>query len=928
MTSNLSKQVYIYSLTTHSFYNETESGMNNEKQSISRGKEYCKNAISKLHNKKVIKQKDIDEYYKSLSFGQLAYKFDDGLAGFVLRYIDQEIESELINLIVNDRKKVKEINNLKSKLFKKASDRTKQLEAMLDNEADNYNGPRKLTVDSIKDSNKVSQFDSVLSRSLDIDKSNTTDDIFMIKTYRYKIFKQMMDEGFTYNNKTYKYFTSSAGAIRNKKCIFIEEDKFTDIENKMFAGLTRKKINDKDSLNPNKFNAYTALTMTASIPWEGFDIDRCVVVDDFETNVNSWVDHIDSDTYEVKPVKKDVTIPHTDGAGMCLPGISDKSLQFRMPFFKGLLIPFEYDKFISRHKNSSPFITDIWGETYDVIKDDIQIIFTKSQFKAAKFFDSWMEYKVAFRDYECESSIVSVEMDESKFEDKTLSYQVLQTLTSATDEELNKITSHTVNNINSIANNADTMLSVVGATDDNENKNSLQQALSIYPNLLNDNHSKKVIKDTKTSLVKRAKSGKLILEGSKRAFIAPDLYAFCEWLFIGYKNPIGLLANGEVYSGLYKNGEKLDVLRNPHCYKEHAVRENIVNEDTKEWFISNCIYTSTHDLISKILQFDVDGDEAIICNDETLVNIAEREMKDVLPLDYELSSAEAKEITNNNLYNSLKSAYKMNIGESSNKITKCFNADVVEEEAMKVAKWLTFENNATIDYAKTLWMPKRPPYVDKIIKEYTGAKLPYFFLDAKDKKETQVEGRNDSVVNRISKIIDDQNKRIYFKKVVGEVDFKQLLYNQSIDIETDLAKEIIATYNKLNATKHFNMKKQVKENKNTTKKIKFYIIKKIGEVLEEVGKDPVYVTDVLVKYLYSKGSVNKDTLWDVFGHIIVSNLKRNVLGLVDCIECSKEIDKTKQRQIRCKECQGKRNKRNNKIRQQKKRQEEKLVTMS
>ena len=71
------------------------------------------------------------------------------------------------------------------------------------------------------------------------------------------------------------------------------------------------------------------------------------------------------------------------------------------------------------------------------------------------------------------------------------------------------------------------------------------------------------------------------------------------------KNPNGLLENGQVYCSLYEKIDKLDCVRSPHLYKEHCIRNNVVDDLKKEWFITKGLYTSCHDLISKVMQFDV-----------------------------------------------------------------------------------------------------------------------------------------------------------------------------------------------------------------------------------------------------------------------------------------------------------------------------------
>jgi hypothetical protein len=118
------------------------------------------------------------------------------------------------------------------------------------------------------------------------------------------------------------------------------------------------------------------------------------------------------------------------------------------------------------------------------------------------------------------------------------------------------------------------MLRILGATETNKRKNYFQQALHIYPELLNDEHSKQVIKDKKKRLIKDARSGRLNVKG-KYTFLVPDLYAFCERLFLGIEQPNGLLEKGKVYCDIFENG-KVDCLRAPHLYREHGVRENLL----------------------------------------------------------------------------------------------------------------------------------------------------------------------------------------------------------------------------------------------------------------------------------------------------------------------------------------------------------------
>ena len=405
-------------------------------------------------------------------------------------------------------------------------------------------------------------------------------------------------------------------------------------------------------------------------------------------------------------------------------------------------------------------------------KDDIRVIFIKSQFKMWKYYKSWEEYCENFKKYSCQAGKCNEEEDEIK--NAKINYQMLQTITDITDAELLELCKENMEDINKIVYDKKHMLKLLGVTKENKNKNYIQQALEIYPNLIDDDYLKNIINQTKKSLVKKARVAKIKLD-CKYTFMCPDLYAFCEYLFLGNKNPKGLLKDGEVYCSLYKDKDKLDCLRSPHLYKEHAIRKNVKdktdnNIDRSEWFITKGLYLSVHDLISKMLQNDFDGDKSLVCAEELFVEIAERNMKDIVPLFYNMKKAEPEIINNISIYNGLIAAYTGgNIGCYSNNISKIWDNEEIwssddkdkKEEALKAIKLLCMENNFTIDYAKTLYKPERPKEIKKLISKYTKRKLPHFFIYAKDKKRHQVESINNSTVNKLLKII--PNPRVSFK---------------------------------------------------------------------------------------------------------------------------------------------------------------------
>ena len=554
--------------------------------------------------------------------------------------------------------------------------------------------PRVMNPEVLKDKNVISLFVSSLARAIGIENNQLSEDIFVVSVYFFQVFHNIVRDGFTYNGEKYIFLTASAGQIRTKKAVFIKESTFNRIKMRMMCGLTVEEINEAGGTNENKFLAYLALGNSATDVWEDFDIDKSIVVDDFETEVQSEVDHISID-YTIKREVTGTVIPHMDGCGIML----DKPTRMvRAPWIKGLLVYFPFDKFIQEKCEGKAVVTDIYGQDHDILTEDIRYIFTKSQFKMYKFYQSWGDYKQKFKQYHCEACYCNIE--EQDIPRARINYQMLQTLTDMTDEEIATLTKETIEEIEAIGNDFQTSMKLIGATSYNKNPSYVQEALMIYPELMRDQYSREILKETKKSLIKQAKSGRLRVNG-KYLFLSPDLYAFCEWLFLDDINPRGLLKDGEVFTTQFGNGDEVACLRSPHLYREWAIRKNVKNEELNKWFgETKCVYTSCHDLISRYLMFDNDGDKSLVVKDKLLTSIAKRNMKGIVPMSYDLKKAKVGSITPDNIYHSMAKAYTGgNIGVVSNQITKVWNSSNLTksyEDALKTVKLFTYINNQVI----------------------------------------------------------------------------------------------------------------------------------------------------------------------------------------------------------------------------------------
>ena len=502
--------------------------------------------------------------------------------------------------------------------------------------------------------------------------------------------------------------------------------------------------------------------------------------------------------------------------------------------------------------------------------------------------------------------------EEDRIKNAKINYQMLQTLTNITDEEIDQLTKKSADRISNICTSIDTMKDILGITPYNTNMTPFQKAVKLYPALLNDTYAKDVLRATKNSLLKKYRSGKLEITG-KYTFILPDFYAACEYWFGHIENPIGLLQDKEVFCWLFKKYDKLDCLRSPHLYKEHAVRFNVANKayderskKIREWFITDGLYTSTHDLISRILQFDVDGDRSLVVADPLFVSIAERNMNGIVPLFYEMKKALPTQITNENIYKGLNAAFiHGNIGIYSNNISKIWNSDVFVngsdaeiKEAIDCVKILCMENNFVIDAAKTLYVPTRPEWFSPIVAKFTNKKLPSFFQYAKDKTIRQVDNRNDSFVNRIYTKIKDHPIKVKNAKI-DKLDYRKLMSNPNIIC----SKEVSDLYCILNREYHYkiDMKDEYADNLR-------YVACKIREAFSCLGYSDEMITDMLIDYLYGNNKRYKQLLWFCYGQNIVNNLEHNLdvkkTKYIQCIDCGEWIEiPIYSNAIRCKNCQ-------------------------
>lgn len=765
----------------------------------------------------------------------------------------------------------------------------------------------------VSDGKKVTISDSTLTRTLGLNKNRFNPEVCIIRVYYTGIMESLIKNGFTYDGYDYVFFSASAGQTKDKKFVAIRKDLRDKHWNRLTAGLSVDEINAKGGCNTAKFLAYVSLCSSMSKIWHGFDIDKAIVVDDFQNEVTGEVDYIDYETYEITHGIQTLPMEQNDGCGLMLPKVSDKNFVIRLPFFKGLMGVFDFRKFIETN-HCSPVVKDIYGKEHNVISEDIEVIFTKSQFKMWKYYQDWDDYKARFKKYGCEACIGNE--DEENFDDfRRINYQMIQTLRCLTNEEIEELAKPNLDAILELGVSAgnkevdkERILKIFGATKENKHKSPFQKCLYEYPEMLQDKYIKEQLKSKKESLTTELYSAKFKVDGNY-TFAVPDLYAFCEHLFMGIENPNGLLKAGEVSCRLFDEGAELDCLRSPHLYCEHCIEINRI----QDWFTTNAIYTNTHDFMSRIVALDWDGDHLLVCNNKIIIEAAKKVIKklNICPLYYEMKKADSVPIDNEHLFNCMQIAFNSkSIGYYSNAITKIWNIGRNEDwsltdEQVKVIKLLVGENNFQIDFFKTMYMPTRPKSVNYIISKYLNVKVPRFFEYAKDYEYDHVDTLTDTPVNNIAKIV--RIPRIQYGKFDfdSKFDYREFLSKPMTDSRFN--QDVVNIYRDvINSTK-FDKKqgKVVKDYRCVINEARNKIFTRCKEIGVTNWHD---IVDNIVEEIFNRNPTGKKQMfWEMFASTMYQHLMKDFDSEIDisyCVDCGEEIIIRKgTNTCRCKVCQ-------------------------
>ena len=263
-----------------------------------------------------------------------------------------------------------------------------------------------------------------------------------------------------------------------------------------------------------------------------------------------------------------------------------------------------------------------------------------------------------------------------------------------------------------------------------------------------------------------------------------------------------------------------------------------------------------------------------------------------------MAKAGAKELTPDSLYDGLICAYTGgNIGEISNAITKVWNSGVIDQEKINVVKWLCMENNFVIDYAKTLYKPVRPDWVNEIISKHVKSRVPHFFQYAKGKETNQVEERGLNTVDRIKSLAPIQKLNFNFKNDnVGKFDYRFLLKNKEIEVDEN----VLQRFRDISSNLRFCDSDGTALNYQA-------VYDQAKEEMLMLGHNIDDVVDMLVEDLFHSRRVEKKkAFWKMFGEVVYEHLSNNLSqNYIQCAHCQKRFYRENPKQIYCNKCQNK-----------------------
>lgn len=725
------------------------------------------------------------------------------------------------------------------------------------------------------------------------------------KNYQEK-FDSLLRYGFNLNNDKFVLFGKSSSQAKEGIICFVQES-------------ISKELNERITLNIDlsgkmvisKIEAYLKLVMS-SCEFLTFTNDkeenetympRIVVVDDYKIIIeNQYIKYVDSvkteffnkngeliryNDWQIKEGYKDIPLEPFDGMGVhsfemndkirkCL-GIEDEkvvSFQVRCVGLKGLSTAFDIHRWFKKYNIKT--ITDVWGNTHKV--EDIDCIWTKSQFKLKKYFESIDDYISRLKKY---NHVIGVsKYNKTLKQEKAMfrmNFQYLQVL-NLNKDKIFRISKYTKDLYEKIINGDEfATIKFLGLLDskesmDEENANSnYMKALLINPDMIYDRAINRNIYESLKKRINELKTGKCYVNG-RYSFAVGDMVGFMEYVS-------GMEVNGCLEAKqLYSKGElgTRAVFRSPLMHSSEINKvEFVENELTNKWcsHLENINMFNLKDIsLPQEGGQDLDGDLNAVTDNKDILNSVI-----ISPIIIDVQDKATTDEVEYNIDNLIKyhsRTLDSRIGEITNVSSAICNRDDyltgTKEQHKRLDDYIAIcriLQGKEIDYVKT---GLRFEMRHKIKK--TGKKLPYFLIYKYPNKKTTLDKIKKKNKSKWKKIEEETNGKITPEVVekygiipTNVIKSKSPLNLNCIDIEKWERDNFLWNNNYKN-TSHLLINQNVKENEDVNKEIRKIYREYLTE-LKEIKED------------LDLKSNDEDKKFDGRISRLIDNTKNKILGL-------------------------------------------------
>jgi len=499
-------------------------------------------------------------------------------------------------------------------------------------------------------------------------------------------FHKFRTSGFTVNGVRYVYLCSGSGQIRRNTATFVNEAYHDTLVKILNCGLDTK----TSEFVLAKYSAYFALAFS-SILW--VRTPRVCVIKDFfnilpKENVD-FITHDETGKAYIEERQMDLELNCADGQGLIDPEFSklwaeDMSLSYvpcsfvaRSCFVKGNLVTFDFREYAKAHGITE--IRDRWGISYPI--DEIDVLLSESQFKTAKYYNSWQEYSKFAQEGNIHWGVARyTKRDDAEY--TLTNYQYIQAL-SLSESDIQNLIAPTVSWLKDVCSGDPlaSMLFLFGNKSERiqygslyaEAQTPITKALIKNIGFLEDTYVQQKIYNNIAEAIDHAKVGKIWVHGNYQ-FMISDPVAQCQSA-LGL--PVtGILKRDEVWSKFWvdrfrANPSKkpiIDTCRSPMIdqHEHNPMNVAVDNEEASIWLghlYSGIVYNIYDTSCFRHEDSDYDGDIVLGTDNEYFIKGAH---KDHNIITYEKGLAVPAKMTIPNITATVAKGFGSGVGGFSN----------------------------------------------------------------------------------------------------------------------------------------------------------------------------------------------------------------------------------------------------------------------